>query len=120
MNGKKLSRILQAIGLVGLGYEAIKTYRAHKKSCLEQERREREAQQQMIINSGLSSKEEFTQILSEEDPIIAMMGTGIELCSIVEYWRAVYAVNLLFCVSTYAVKEETEESVIGDKVNLTN
>jgi hypothetical protein len=72
MNGKKLSRVLQAIGLVGLGYEAIKTYRAHKKSCLEQERREKEAHQQMITNSGLKSEEEFTQILSEEDPMVAL------------------------------------------------
>lgn len=72
MNGKKLSRILQIAGLLGLGVEAIKTYRAHKKSCLEQERREKEAHQQMITNSGLNSEKEFTQILSEEDPMVAL------------------------------------------------
>lgn len=89
MNGKKLSRILQVAGLLGLSYEAIKTYRAHKKSCLEQERREEAAHQQMITDSGLSSEKEFTQILSEEDPMIALMGLLLKSSKwdISDFWK---------------------------------
>ena len=72
INSEKLGKILQWAGLVGLGIIGVKTFKAHKKECLESEKREEEAKKQRIVNMGLTSEKEVQEICTEEDPMIAL------------------------------------------------
>jgi arginine exporter protein ArgO len=59
INSEKLGKILQWAGLVGLSIIGVKTFKAHKKECLESEKREEEAKKQRIVDMGLLQKERF-------------------------------------------------------------
>lgn len=72
INSEKFGKILQWAGLVGLSIIGVKTFKAHKKECLESEKREEEAKKQRIINMGLTSEKEIQEICHEEDPMIAL------------------------------------------------
>lgn len=69
MNFKKIS---QWIGLALLGIEGYRTMKAHHRECLKEEARQEREKNERIIQSGLSSEEEFMKIQAEEDPMIAL------------------------------------------------
>lgn len=69
MNFKKIA---QWIGLALLGIEGYRTMKAHYRECLKEEARQEREKNERIIQSGLSSEEEFMKIQAEEDPMIAL------------------------------------------------
>lgn len=69
MNFKKIA---QWVGLALLGIEGYRTIKAHHRECLKEEARQEREKNERIIQSGLSSEEEFMKIQAEEDPMIAL------------------------------------------------